>query len=64
MHKMRVRSDDYLNHKKEINRMEEMMGVEAKPIDLQGRFVPVKKNDPDNLIEMQEDISERFDIES
>ena len=62
--KMRVLVDDYLQNKEKIDKQCEMFGMEAYPVDSNGRFVPINKNDKGNLKKSQDDLNERMDIGS
>jgi hypothetical protein len=61
--KQRVLVSDYLNKKEYFDQMDEMMGCETIPVDLNGQFAPIDKNVDSNMRKTQESIDERMFVE-
>lgn len=56
-----MKSDKYLNDSEHVKEMEDM-GCDVVPVDLNNAFVPVDKNNPENLSETEENIGDRFSL--
>ncbi len=56
-----VLSDEYMSSPDKYESFEKM-GFEVDPVDAMGGFVPLNRDDKDNLYDAQENIQRRFNL--
>lgn len=60
---MDIFADDFTLNKKDYTKMQQL-GINIDPVDMNGGFVALDKQSPDNLQKTQKNIQRRFELEN